>query len=316
MGYTNKPFEELDVLDDFLINAIAADPEVGESFCRRLLSVLLQREIGEISIIAQYTFPAPTPEYRGIRMDVKIEEFQDRNRTKLTNAYDLEPHLQKGIDLPRHNRFYQARSDSKHMKRGVNDFSTMPNLFVITILNFDPFGYDYMMYTIQNHCLEVEELSYEDGLKFLYFYAGGTKGGSDDLRSMLRYLQHSTADNATDASTRELHDYVSRVKTSPGTREAYMTFEEFIYYKERAIAEEVKKEVTNEVTKEVTKKVAEETQKSTMLENIYDLLEEHEEIPLSLRESLDKVDDIDLLRKYLKAAAKADSIEAFMASIA
>lgn len=95
-----------------------------------------------------------------------------------------------------------------------------------------------------------------------------------------------------------------------------MTFEEFIYYKERAIAEEVKKEVTNEVTKEVTKKVAEETQKSTMLENIYDLLEEHEEIPLSLRESLDKVDDIDLLRKYLKAAAKADSIEAFMASIA
>lgn len=149
-------------------------------------------------------------------------------------------------------------------------------------------------------------------MKFLYFYAGGTKGGSDDLRSMLRYLQHSTADNATDASTRELHDYVSRVKTSPGTREAYMTFEEFIYYKERAIAEEVKKEVT----KEVTKKVAEETQKSTMLENIYDLLEEHEEIPLSLRESLDKVDDIDLLRKYLKAAAKADSIEAFMASIA
>ncbi len=311
MGYTNKPFDELDVLDDFLINAIAADPEVGKAFCRKLLSVLLQREIGEISVIAQYTFPAPTPEYRGIRMDVKIEEFQDGNRTKLTNAYDLEPHLQKGIDLPRHNRFYQARSDSRHMKRGVNDFSTMPNLFVITILNFDPFGYDYMMYTIQNHCLEVEELRYEDGLKFVYFYAGGTKGGSQDIRNMLRYLQHSTADNATDASTRELHDYVSRVKTSPGTREAYMTFEEFIYYKERAIAEEVTKEVTEKVTEEVTK----DTQKSTMLENIYDLLEDSGEIPLSLREFLDKIDDIDLLRKYHKAAAKADSIEAFMASI-
>lgn len=40
--------------------------------------------------------------------------------------------------LPRHNRFYQARSDSRHLKRGVNDFSTMPNLFVITILNSAP----------------------------------------------------------------------------------------------------------------------------------------------------------------------------------
>ena len=75
MGYTNKPFDELDVLDDFLINAIAADPQVGKAFCRKLLSVLLQRKIGEISVIAQYTFPASTPEYRGIRMDVKIEEF-------------------------------------------------------------------------------------------------------------------------------------------------------------------------------------------------------------------------------------------------
>lgn len=42
-----------------------------------------------------------------------------------------------------------------------------------------------MIYTIQNHCLEVEELNYEDGLKFLYFYVGGTKGGSDDIWSML-----------------------------------------------------------------------------------------------------------------------------------
>lgn len=48
MTYTNKRFEELDVLDDFLISAIAAVPEIGESFCRRILSVLLQREIGKI----------------------------------------------------------------------------------------------------------------------------------------------------------------------------------------------------------------------------------------------------------------------------
>lgn len=58
MPYTNKRFEELDVLDDFLISAIAAVPEIGEAFCRRILSVLLQREIGKIKVTAQHALPA------------------------------------------------------------------------------------------------------------------------------------------------------------------------------------------------------------------------------------------------------------------
>lgn len=48
MGYTNKPFEELDILDDFLMNQLAMDENVGESFCRRLISVLLGQKIGTI----------------------------------------------------------------------------------------------------------------------------------------------------------------------------------------------------------------------------------------------------------------------------
>ena len=172
MGYTSKPLEELDVMDDFLFSAIAADREVGEAFCRKLLSVLLGRKIGKIRVTAQHTLPAPAPEYRGIRMDVEVEEYEE----------------------------------------GENDFSRLPDLFVITILNYDPFGCGYMMYTVENHCIEVPDLKYGDGLKFLYFYMGGTKGGSEEIGNMLRYLQHSTAENAMDTSTKDLHVYVSRLK--------------------------------------------------------------------------------------------------------
>ena len=42
----------------------------------------------------------------------------------------------------------------------VDDLNLLPGLFVITILNFVPFGYDYMMYTIQNHCVEMNDLDY------------------------------------------------------------------------------------------------------------------------------------------------------------
>lgn len=47
-----RKFEELNVLDDFLINAIASDLEVGEPFCRTVLSVLLQRKIEKLKIVA------------------------------------------------------------------------------------------------------------------------------------------------------------------------------------------------------------------------------------------------------------------------
>lgn len=299
MSYLNKPFEELDVLDNFLMNAIAVDEEVGNAFCRKILSVLLQRSVDKIRVVAQHTIPAQNPKYRGIRLDVKVEEFESGSETQLANVYDLEPHLQRNLHLPKHNRFYQAKMDSRYMKRGDDDFSGMPNLFIITILNFDPFGYDYMMYTFENRCAEVEELKYEDGLKFIYFYTGGTKGGNAEIQTMLQYLQRSTLDNVTDESTKELHDYVSKVKTSPEVREEYMRFEELIAFE--------RKEAAEEATEQTTKLVS----KHTTIQNILDLLEDYGEIPDALIEKLEQSDS-ESLRKYHKFAAKADSIEAFM----
>ena len=88
------------------------------------------------------------------------------------NVYDIEPHLLKSADtgLPRHNRFYQALTDASRMKSGQRDYRALPDLYVLTILDKDPFGYDYMAYSIRNKCEEIEELEYGDGLRFYYFY--------------------------------------------------------------------------------------------------------------------------------------------------
>lgn len=37
MAYTKRSLEELNIMDDFLINAVATDEEVGEAFCREVL---------------------------------------------------------------------------------------------------------------------------------------------------------------------------------------------------------------------------------------------------------------------------------------
>ncbi len=43
MSYTKRTLKGLNIMDDFLMNALASDPLVGKQFCQTVLSVLLQR---------------------------------------------------------------------------------------------------------------------------------------------------------------------------------------------------------------------------------------------------------------------------------
>lgn len=285
MSYTKKAFEELDIIDDFLMNAVATDPEVGEAFCRKALSVLLQRTIGKVRVVAQRTIPSVSPEHRGIRMDVEVEEVSELNdkEVPVLNIYDIEPHKKDAQVLPKRNRFYQAKIDSRYMKSGEADFEKLPNLYIITITNYDPFGEDYMMYTVQNSCKELPEMEYEDGLKFIYFNTKGTKGGNQEIRNLLTYIQVSKECNVTDDTTRELHGYVSKVKVQPEVRIEYMKFDEIIEYERLDV----------------------------MKDTVLELLEEHGEIPQPLREKIEKEFSFDRLREWLKVAAKAETVEEF-----
>ena len=127
MSYTKRKLEELNVLDDFLLSVLAADEEEGEEFCRELLSILLQREIGQVKVITQKTIMALTPEHRGIRLDVEVNEEKSAevNGIQALNVYDIESHLQNNTDFPRHNRFYQAKIDGRYLKSGEKDFRYM-----------------------------------------------------------------------------------------------------------------------------------------------------------------------------------------------
>lgn len=297
MSYNFRPLEELNVIDDFLMNAIANDPDVGEPFCRTMLSVLLQRPIGKLKIRAQRVIPALTPEHRGIRMDVEIEEeLNDLDSLPSMNIYDMEPHLSKETDYPRHNRFYQAKIDNRFMKRGQNEFKKLPNLYIISITNYDIFGYDYMMYTVRNRCEEVPELEYKDGLCFFYFNTSGTKGGSPEIKAMLDYIQNSTDENVTNEATREIHQYVEDVKLLPEVRREYMTFEEYVQYREMDARTEGKKEGKVEAT----------------VEAVIEILNKYgEDIPDEFIAKIKAETEYEVLKSWLKAAVESNSVAEF-----
>ncbi|MDE6963005.1 MAG: hypothetical protein K2P30_05185 [Lachnospiraceae bacterium] len=254
MGYTKKTLQELDLIDNFLSNAIASNRELGEPFYRLLLSVLLGKELKTVRVLAQQVIPAATPELRGIRMDVEITEYDEGT---VTNIYDMEPHLKDGLHLPKHNRYYQAKIDGRYVKRGLKDFSEIPNLYVITITNYDIFGRDYMMYTVRNKCEEIPDMEYDDGLQFIYFNTKGQKGGSQAIKNMLKYIQNSDSKNAVDDATRKIDYYVRKVKNLPEVEAGYMTLGDWIDSIVDSVKEDTAKEITNKVKEENIKVVVE-----------------------------------------------------------
>lgn len=58
------------------------------------------------------------------------------------------------------------------------------------------------------------------------------------IKAMLKYLEKSVTENVSDDATRELHQYISRVKQQPEVRKGYMRFEEIIASERKEAAEE------------------------------------------------------------------------------
>ena len=184
-----KTLDEMNLIDDFLMSAVASDAEEGAECCRIILSSLLNREIGKVRVIAQRFLPGLTPELRGIRMDVEVIEEDMAKGCAAANIYDLEPHTANDMNFARANRFRQAKVDNRYMKSGDNEFQHLPDLYIITITNFDLFGKDQRIYTFRASCVEIPGLPYDDGLRHIYFNTKGRSGGSKSIENMLNYIQ-------------------------------------------------------------------------------------------------------------------------------
>lgn len=280
-----KSLEEMNLMDDFLMAYVASDPYVGPPCCKKILSVLLQKEISEVRVTAQRIIPGNDPLRRGIRMDVEVAEIKrDDSVENIASIYDLEPHTADRTDLPHRNRFYQAKIDSKHLPSGTPDFKRLPDLYVIMILNYDPFGEDRVLYTFKNSCVEDPTIPYNDGLTFMIFYTKGHVGGSQAVKNMLNYIQTSSV---SDDDTKEINYYVASVKADPEVKEGIMTLgEHFDMEREEGRAEGLRM-------------------------SILDLLEDLGNVDQILKDRLNNISDEAELTRLHKLAAKFSSLEEF-----
>ena len=255
MSYVHEPFEKLDVMDNFLFNQLSTNPKTKEGFLRCLIKNLLGKEIGKIVIRAENMIYPTLPDKRGVRLDVQIDELNLKD--EITTIYDIEPHRDFERDYPKKIRFSQAQIDKNNMLSGNNDFSCMPELFIVNITNYDPFGDDQMVYTFQKKCIEAPEVVYNDGVTILYFNTTGTKGGSEELKNFLEYLEKSEPEKAVTTATQELQGYVEQIKHDAEIGGNYMTFGDLLDKITAEVAAEAAEKATAEAAAEAAKAVAE-----------------------------------------------------------
>ena len=229
MQNERKKLEELNLLDDFLFNAMMTYPEMGEKFTRKILKLLFNREFRNLKVIAQKSYGGLNTDLRGARLDVYVEsdDSAEIDASEDVSIYDLEPDKNDKAKyiaaFPQRIRFYHAIIDSRSLKSG-EDFGKLKRVYVIFICNYDPFGYDRVKYTIRNMCVEEPEMPYDDGAQTTVLYTKGTKGDdiSEELRQFLNYMENTTQTNAVNDTLKDIQKMVDIVKRDGEVSLCYM----------------------------------------------------------------------------------------------
>lgn len=229
MQNERKKLEELNLLDDFLFNAMMTYPEMGEEFTRKILKLLFNKEFRNLKVIAQKSYGELNTDLRGARLDVYVEsdDSAEIDAAEDTSIYDLEPDKNDKAKyvaaFPQRIRFYHAIIDSRSLKSG-EDFGKLKRVYVIFICNYDPFGYDRVKYTIRNMCVEEPEMPYDDGAQTTILYTKGTKDDNifEELRQFLNYMENTTQTNAVNDTLKDIQKMVDIVKRDGEVSLSYM----------------------------------------------------------------------------------------------
>lgn len=217
-----RPLEELDLMDDFLFQEMLSQEGDGEEFCRILLSTILGKTVRNVSIIPQKNVLGIDTSRHGIRMDAYIEDISEVDSIPGVDAidaqvtpdiYDIEPNKRyEKQTLPKRMRYYHGLIDAQLLANNVA-YDRLPNVAIIVILPYDPFGKNRMVYTIRNQCEEDTTISYNDGARKIFLYTKGVEGNpSQKLKDMLKYMEETTDGNVTNQDIDTIHHFVKKVK--------------------------------------------------------------------------------------------------------
>ena len=231
---------------------------------------------------------------RAIRLDACAVDIWDRNfATEMQNDTDND-------DVRRRSRYYQGLLDTPLLKSGKKTrYKNLPPTIITFITQEDIFGKDLAKYTFTEQCEEVENLHLEDGTKKIFLNMS-SKNGDPILVSLLQYMKHTTLENPEiiikDERIIELDHIVTEVKQT----------EEWEAVKMSILSVGIEQGMEKGEALGILKGKA---------DSIIMILQNKGILTNDMSQKIRKEQNVDILDKWLLAAASAASAEEFMKAI-
>ena len=285
----SKTLQELNLTDDFLFDVTTEELENFKAIIELTTGLRLKSLKWKSGQKVIHNLPGK----RGVRLDFIAESEDGR-------IFDVEMQNRNEGNIPKRTRFYQALIDAPILKSGERGFDKMNPLYIIIICNYDPYGKKKYCYTFDNQCKEVPGLRLGDEVTKLLL---STKGENEEevSKELVDFLHYVTESNENglpdecDERLKRLHESIREIKASADMEVEYMKMEE----RERIIRDEGKQiGIIN-----------------GKIESVLELLEDKGEVPEKVKAEIFAETDPEVLKKWLRLAAKSETIEEFCKEI-
>lgn len=287
-----KQLKELTLKDNFMFGAVMME----EENCKRFLELALGFPIERVEVSKEKSI-VYHPEYKGVRLDVYA-------KNEHNTRYNVEMQVAKKAELGKRVRYYHGQIDMELLLSG-SDYTELPEVYVIFICDFDPFGKKKYRYTFTKQCEEEPGAQLQEGCKSIFL---STRGENDrevpgELVSFLNFVKADLSESETDFEddfVEKLQNTIRRIKSNREMEERFMIFEEMLR-DERA-----------EGKAEGIAEGKAEGKTEAVLEMLLELMNDLGEIPDELRNRITSEKDLETLKKWHRLAARSESLDEFL----
>ena len=208
----NKQWHDATIQNNFVFGKTL---ETHPDLCRRLLELILNVEIKEISYPEREKTINLRSDSKGIRLDVYVEE-KGTNR-----SFDIEMQVSNSDNLAKRTRYYQELIDSDKLKPGQH-YSALGESIIIFICPFS-FKYNRHFYSFHERCEQELDFILESGVTKIFL---STKGTIDDVSPDIKaFLDYVDTGVVSGDFVKELDNAVQLVKSNRKAMKEFMTYE-------------------------------------------------------------------------------------------
>lgn len=231
-----RTIRDLNLCDDFLFREVMKDEKPVTQLLERILD--LKGKIRKIVYLQEEKTIGGGYFSKGVRLDVYVQD-------EALDIYEVEMQQSPSRVLPKRCRKYQTSMDQIALKKGQS-YDKLGKQYIIFICTFDPYDKGLWKYTFSNLCHENPCLELGDQTMKIFLNTRGTCGNvSPELKAFLRFVEHSTMQQAellNDDYLRELATRIETIKSDEEIGGVFMTFEERLQEQLQELADEKDRE--------------------------------------------------------------------------